>query len=167
MYQNPWITVYEDRVQLPNGHTTLFGIVVPSTNFVGIVPLLDDDTVVMVRQYRYIEGKVTWEIPSGSMEAGETPQEAAQRELREEVGYHAKRLELLNMMRSNKSVMDDKGYIFLAEDLSVSPSKPDETEILEIVAIPFSKAIEMVKNSEIMDCVTIIGLLLVNKHVPS
>ena len=164
VYQNPWITVYEDDVQLPSGHTTVYGVVTPPTHFVGIVPFIDPNTVVLVRQYRYIQGAVTWEIPSGAMDSGETPKEAAQRELREEVGYRADQFELLSIMRSNKSVMDDKGYVFIAEGLTPSKAVPDETEAFEIVPVSLKKALELVKNHEITDCVSIIGLLLAEKY---
>ena len=164
VYQNPWITVYEDQVQLPNGQTTPYGVVTPTTNFVGIVPLLDPDTVILVRQYRYVLGETTWEIPSGGMEEGEQPEAAAQRELREEVGYRADRFQLLSIMHSNKSIMEDKGYIFLAQGLTPSKAVPDETEEFEVISMPFEKALEMVKNYEITDCVSIIGLLLAQRN---
>ncbi|MFW9984681.1 MAG: NUDIX domain-containing protein [Candidatus Odinarchaeota archaeon] len=164
VYQNPWITVYEDNIQLPNGHTTIYGVVAPPTDFVGIVPFIDPSTVILVRQYRYIQGAVTWEIPSGAMDHGEKPEEAAQRELREEVGYRADQFQLLSVMRSNKSVMDDKGYIFVAEGLTASRAVPDETEDFEIVPVPLTKALELVKNHEITDCVSLIGLFLAEKY---
>ncbi|MFX1490871.1 MAG: NUDIX domain-containing protein [Promethearchaeota archaeon] len=165
VYQNPWITVYEDNVQLPNGHETIYGVVVPPTDFVGVVPIIEPESVVMVRQYRYIQGAITWEIPSGALDEGETPREAAQRELREEIGYRAKSFKLLNIMRSNKSIMDDKGHIFLATDLTPSKAKSDETEEISIVIVPIQNALEMVRNSEITDCVSIIGLLLASKQI--
>ena len=165
VYKNPWITVYEDNVQLPNGHETIYGVVVPPTDFVGIVPIIEPESIVMVRQYRYIQGDVTWEIPSGAMDEGETPREAAQRELREEIGYRAKSFELLNTMRSNKSIMDDKGYIFLANGLTPSKAKSDETEEIKIVKVHLQKTLEMIENSEITDCVSIIGLLLASRQI--
>ncbi|MFX0168931.1 MAG: NUDIX domain-containing protein [Candidatus Hodarchaeota archaeon] len=165
VYQNPWITVYEDQVQLPTGQTTIYGVVTPPHDFVGIVPLLDSKTVILVRQYRYIQDKVTWEIPSGAMEAGETPHQAAQRELREEIGYQANHFEQLSLMRSNKSVMDDQGFIFLATGLAPSKAIPDETEAFQVVSVSLDLAMEMVTRFEITDCVSIIGLLLVQKHL--
>ncbi len=164
VYQNPWITVYEDQVQLPNGHTTPYGVVTPTTNFVGIVPFLNPETVILVRQYRYVLGETTWEIPSGGMEKNEQPEAAAQRELREEVGYRADRFQLLSIMHSNKSIMEDRGYIFLAQGLTPSKAVPDETEEIEVISVPFEKALDMVKNYEITDCVSIIGLLLAHRN---
>ncbi len=160
VYQNPWITVYEDQVQLPTGHVTPYGVVAPITNFVGIVPLLNPDTVVLVRQYRYVLGETTWEIPSGGMVKDEKPETAAQRELREEIGYQADHFQLLSIMHSNKSIMEDRGYIFLAQGLTPSKAVPDETEEFEVISMSLEKALDMVKNYEITDCVSIIGLLL-------
>jgi 8-oxo-dGTP pyrophosphatase MutT (NUDIX family) len=165
VYQNPWIQVFEDDIQLPNGYSTIYGVVAPYTDFVGIVPLINPQTVVLVRQYRYIQGQITWEIPSGAMDPEETPQTAAQRELREEVGYQAEQFKLLNIMRSNKSVMDDKGYIFLAQGLTPSKAVPDETETFEVVPVSLTRALDMVKNHEITDCVSIIGLLLAGDYM--
>ncbi len=167
VYQNPWITVYEDQVQLPSGHTTPYGVVTPTTNFVGIVPLLNPDTVILVRQYRYVLGETTWEIPSGGMEKDEKPEDAAQRELREEIGYRADRFQLVSIMHSNKSIIEDRGYIYLAEGLTPSKAVPDETEEIEVIPMPLEKAQDMVKNYEITDCVSIIGILLAKRSSES
>ncbi|MHA2426846.1 MAG: NUDIX domain-containing protein [Candidatus Hermodarchaeia archaeon] len=160
IYENPWITVYEDQVQLPNGQTTLYGVVEAKSDFVGVVPLIDPTTVVLVRQYRYIQNEVTWEITSGAIDENETPEQAAQRELSEEIGYHAEALELVSIMRSNKSLMRDKGYIFLARGLTPCKGEPDSTEEFETALTPLDKALDMVKRHEITDCVSIIGLLI-------
>lgn len=153
------MTVYEDQVQLPNGRTTIYGIM-EAKEFVGIVPLLDVNTVVMTRQYRYIQGEVTWEIVSGAIDENETPEQAAQRELREEVGYEANRLKLISVMRSNKSLMRDLGYIFLAYGLTPCAEEPDDTEEFEAVPLSLTEAHDMIRRHEITDCVSIIGLLM-------
>ncbi|MFW9831205.1 MAG: NUDIX domain-containing protein [Candidatus Thorarchaeota archaeon] len=164
VYTNPWMTVYEDEVQLPNDHQTIYGFMEPKNEFVGIVPLLSAEEVLLIRQYRYLQDEVTWEIPSGAIDNEETPKLAAQRELQEEVGYKAGQLQLINIMRSNKSLMRDKGYIFLAQGLVPAKAKHDITEEFEIISITLSKAIEMIKQYEITDCVSIIGLLLATEH---
>lgn len=164
VYQNPWMTVQEDRVQLPNGRTTIYGVVTPVNNFVGVVPLLDPASVVLVRQYRYTQQEVTWEIPSGAFHPKESPTQAARRELREEAGYQAGRLALLSVMRSNKAFMRDLGHIFLAEDLSASHAACDATEEIECSVMPLREALAMVARHEITDCVSIIGLLLASER---
>lgn len=164
VYENPWIKVHEDEVQLPNGQTTIYGVVAANQDFVGMVPFIDKETVLLIRQYRYIQDEVTWEIPTGGIEANETPEQAAQRELGEETGYRANRLKLMNIMRSNKAIMREVGYIFLAEDLCAAPAQPDETEDIELVPVALDEALEMVTRYEITDCVSIIGLLMADKH---
>jgi ADP-ribose pyrophosphatase len=114
----------------------------------------------LVRQYRYIQNEVTWEITSGAIDENETPEQAAQRELSEEIGYQAETLELVSIIRSNKSLMRDKGYIFLARGLTPCKGEPDSTEEFETAPIPLDKALDMVKRHEITDCVSIIGLLI-------
>ena len=159
VYENPWMTVYEDHVQLPNGRTTIYGIT-EAKEFVGIVPLLDANTVILTRQYRYIQDEVTWEIVSGAIDKNEMPEQAAQRELREEIGYQADTLKLISVMRSNKSLMRDLGYIFLAQGLTTCVKEPDETEEFETATMPLTNALGMIKRHEITDCVSIIGLLM-------
>src|SRR2546423_2995024 len=91
IYQNRWLSLREDLVELPNGHTTIYGVV-SCGECVGVLPFLDADTVLLVRQYRYVAGRTTWEMPTGGVHAGESVEEAAQRELGGEGGYRAGRL---------------------------------------------------------------------------
>lgn len=164
VYENRWITVHEDNVQLPSGRTTIYGVVAANRDFVGVVPFLDKETVLLTRQYRYIQDEVTLEIPTGGIEPGEAPELAAQRELREEIGYRADKFELVNIMRSNKAIMREVGYIFIAETLSVSPAPQDETEYIEVVPVSLREALAMVACHEITDCVSIIGLLIAGQR---
>jgi ADP-ribose pyrophosphatase len=83
---------------------------------VGVLPFLDPDTVVLVRQYRYVAGRHTWEMPTGGARPGEPIQDAAQRELAEESGYRAGRLEPVCSYHTSKSVMDETAHLFLGFD---------------------------------------------------
>ena len=94
VYQNPWTSVREDIAEMPNGRTTVYGVV-ECGDCVGILPFLDESHVVMVRQYRYVfEENQRWEMPTGGVKPDETLLDAAHRELREEVGYDAGQLKL-------------------------------------------------------------------------
>src|SRR6266404_4570057 len=88
IYRNRWIDVREDIVELPDGHTTVYGVV-ECSECVGVLPFLDRDTVLLVGQYRYVAKGFFWEMPTGGQDAGETRLQAAQRELAEEAGYEA------------------------------------------------------------------------------
>ena len=94
VYRNAWISVREDVVRFPHGHEGIYGVV--TTNpCVGMLPFVDDDHVVLVRQWRYVTGEPTWEMPTGGNRPGEEPEQAAQRELAEEIGQVAGRLDHL------------------------------------------------------------------------
>ena len=118
-YQNRWTRVDESVVSLPNGSLTLYGVV-SCAQCVGIVPLLPDGRVLLVRQFRYVARKATWEIPTGAANEGEEPAAAAQRELREETGYAAGRLERLTSFHTSKSIMDEVAHLYAGMDLDVN-----------------------------------------------
>lgn len=87
IYANKRMRLREDVAELPDGRTTIYGVV-STSHCVGVLPFLADDRVVLVRQYRYVFGESQrWEMPTGGVHPNETPEQAAQRELREEVGY--------------------------------------------------------------------------------
>jgi ADP-ribose pyrophosphatase len=157
-YENPWIAVDEDIVQLPSGVTTLYGVV-RCGSCVGMLPFVDDDNVLIVRQFRYITGRDTWEMPTGGVHDGETIEAAAQRELAEEAGVRAGRLTPLTAYATSKSVIDETAHLFLAHDLTAATAQPDATESLRVDTIAFTDALHMVLDGEIIDSMTIIALL--------
>jgi ADP-ribose pyrophosphatase len=158
IYQNPWISLREDIVELPNGRTTIYGVVTCS-ECVGVLPFLDPNTVLMIKQYRYVAKRVTWEMPTGGMHRGESREAAAQRELSEEIGYRAEKLTWLSTFHTSKSVVDETAHLFLGEVLVKVELSPDETEFIEVRAFPFEEVLQMVLRSEITDSMTIIGVL--------
>jgi ADP-ribose pyrophosphatase len=159
VYQNRWTRLREDIAELPDGHTTIYGVVTLG-QCVGVLPFLDDDQVLMVRQYRYVQQENhRWEMPTGGVHAGEDPQLAAQRELQEEVGYTAGRLTWVSSYYTSKSVCDETAHLYLGYDLSPAPLPPDETEFFEVAALPFAEVVELVLKSEIRDSMTVIAVL--------
>lgn len=160
VYANPWISVREDRVRLPTGAVTSYGVVRASGAAVGVLPFLDADTVLMVRQFRYVVGRPTWEMPTGGVERGEDLEVAARRELREEAGYDARTLTRLARFVSSKSVMDEHATVYLGEDLTPAPDAiPDATEIIGVEAMPWSQVLEMVLEGDIEDAMTVVAVL--------
>jgi len=160
IYQNPWLRLREDLVELPSGRTTVYGVV-STGSCVGVLPFLDPDTVVLVRQYRYVAGRHTWEMPTGGVAPGEPITDAAQRELAEESGYRAGRLEPVCVYHTSKSVMDETAHLFLAFDLTraMDPPEPDETESFQVRPHRFQQVLGMVDAGEIVDSMTIIAVL--------
>jgi ADP-ribose pyrophosphatase len=158
VYANPWIRVREDRAELPDGRTTIYGVI-ETALAVGILPFLDAETVVLVGQYRYVARGFYWEMPTGAQRAGETEAMAAQRELAEEAGFEAERLTKLCTFFTSKSVMDETAVLYSAEGLRPTERPPDPTEFLEVRSFTFTDALAMVERGEIKDAMTIIALL--------
>lgn len=159
IYENAWIRVREDIAELPDGRTSLYGVV-SMGQAVGIVPFVDADHLLLVRQYRYVFGEShRWEIPTGGVHAGEPLEQAALRELQEEVGYTAGRLEWLSTCYTSKSVLHEVAHLYMGADLSASSLPADDTEFLEVGVFPFGDVLEMVRTSEIRDAMSVIAIL--------
>jgi ADP-ribose pyrophosphatase len=159
IYANKWTQLREDVAELPDGRTTVYGVVTFG-QCVGVLPFLDGDHVVMVRQYRYVQQENhRWEMPTGGVLAGEESAAAAQRELREEIGYSAGRLEWISSYYTSKSVCDETAHLYIGYDLTPAALPPDETEFLEIAIMPFATVLDMVVKSEIRDGMTVIAVL--------
>jgi len=127
---------------------------------VGLLPLLDRDTVLLVRQYRYVAGRPTWEMPTGGVHPGETLEQAAQRELAEETGHRARRLRHLSTYHTSKSVVDETAHLFIAEGLRKAETTPDDTEFIDVRPFSLDAALRMVLRGEIVDSMTVIAVLL-------
>jgi 8-oxo-dGTP pyrophosphatase MutT (NUDIX family) len=158
VYENPWIRVDEDHVRLPNGHQTIYGVV-RCADAVGVLPFVDEDHVLLVQQYRYVAGHPTWEMPTGGRHGIESLEETAQRELAEEAGHRAGRLEFLTRFHSSKSVVDETVYLFVARDLVSAVEQPDETELIRRQIWSFDEVVQMVHAAQITDAMTVVAVL--------
>jgi ADP-ribose pyrophosphatase len=163
IYQNPWMNLREDIAELPNGKTTVYGVVQTGL-CVGVLPFIDDERVLMVRQYRYVFGESQrWEMPTGEVKQGESLKTAARRELQEEVGYDVQSLEQIHTYFTSKSIMDEVAHLFIGRDLLEMQAIPDDTEFLEVAILPFQRVLKMVLESEIRDSMTVIAVLLADR----
>lgn len=159
IYKNPWTRVREDIAEMPNGKTTIYGVI-ECGYCVGVLPFLDDDHVVMVRQYRYVFGENhRWEMPTGGVKPGEALETAARRELREEVGYDAHELQHVSTYFTSKSIVQEIGHLYLGRRLTRVEAVPDDTEFLEVAIFPFEQVLQMVLDNEIRDSMTVITVL--------
>jgi ADP-ribose diphosphatase len=158
IYRNKWLQLREDQVELPDGRKSIYGVVTCG-DCVGVLPFIDPKTVLLIKQYRYVAKRVTWEMPTGGVHTGESIEEAAQRELGEEVGYWAGRLKWVSSYHTSKSVMDETAHLFIGEDLAEVKLDSDETEFIQAQPLPFEKVVQMVLASEILDSMTVIAVL--------
>jgi 8-oxo-dGTP pyrophosphatase MutT (NUDIX family) len=158
VYRNPWLSVREDRVIRPDGTDGIYGVVeiAPSC---GIVAIGDDGRIALVGQWRYVHGRFSLEIPTGGSEAGETPLDAARRELAEETGLRAGRWTALGTVDNSNGVTTDVAHIFLARDLTAGPAAQAGNEPIELSWVPFPDAVRAVLAGEITESVSVAGIL--------
>lgn len=147
-----------DTVRLPNGHLTMREVI-DHPGGVAVVAIDENDNVLTVKQYRYAFQAVLEEIPAGKLERGEDPLVCAVRELGEETGFTAGRIVPLGAYHSSPGFSSERLYIYLALDLSRGEAHPDEGEFLDLVKLPFSELLSMVKRGEISDGKTAIAAL--------
>ena len=128
-----------------------------------VLPFIEADRILLIRNRRYSIGQILVELPAGTIEKGEQPMNCAGRELVEETGYLARRLEVLGNFFSSPGVMNEKLYAFAAYDLTKTQSALDEGEDIEVQPASFDEAIEMIRNGEIHDGKTIATLLMYDR----
>ncbi len=159
VYQNPWISVREDQVIQPDGTPGIYGVVHFAHKAVGVLPVDEQGRIWLVGQYRYPIGQYSWEIPEGGSHAGETPEEAARRELREETGLLAGRLDRIAVAHLSNSVSDEEAVIFRATELQPGPSSPEGCERIEVRVEEWETVWGMLGRGELTDSMTVIALL--------
>lgn len=158
------VKLFVDEVELPDGQKAIREIV-RHPGAVCVVPLTDEGEVVMVRQFRYPFGEVLLEIPAGKLEPGEDPLEAVMRELEEESGAVAGKIEHIGEIYTTVAIFDEKIQLYLARDLKFISAHPDSDEFIESTKIPLSELVKMVMNNEIKDAKTQIAILKAEKYI--
>jgi 8-oxo-dGTP pyrophosphatase MutT (NUDIX family) len=148
LYRREHAVLREDRLRLPCGREALYPVLQLGQT-AAVVPLTADRQIVLVRQYRHVPKAFSWEIPGGSVRAGEPIEAAAQRELREEAGFRAGRLCRLGGFWPNNAYLDETIHLFLAEELIEDPLAPDQDEDLVRAAFPFADALAMAQDDRI------------------
>jgi len=159
LYSGSIITLRLDQVELPSGKTARREVAGHSPA-VGLIPVLDNGNVLLVRQFRYAVGKELLEIPAGIVEKGEDTKEASLRELQEETGYTASSLEKIAEFYTSPGFSDELLIVYLATGLSESRLDPDDDEFIELVEVPPKKLIEMLRTGELSDGKTLSALSL-------
>lgn len=163
IYEGKILTLTLDSVMLPDGSTSKREIIHHCGG--AAVLLIEDEKVLLVKQFRYAYGKETYEIPAGKLNDGEDPRTAATRELEEETGRKAELVHLMDVYPT-PGYTDEIIHIFYAENSTRSAQKLDEGEFLNVEFIPIDTVLQMIENGEINDAKTIIAIykyLLKNK----
>ncbi|WAM32834.1 NUDIX domain-containing protein [Caldicellulosiruptor morganii] len=164
IYDGSFISLKVDKVLLPDGKTSHRAIVVHSGAAV-VVPVDDEENVILIRQFRKPIEKVIVELPAGKLDKDEEPLECAKRELEEETGYSAKEFVKLTEIYTTPGFSNEVIHVYLARGLEQGSSHTDIDEFVEVFKVGLDDAIKMVKNGEIKDAKTIIGLLLAKMYL--
>ncbi len=152
------LAVATEHVTLPNGRTIELDIV-HHPGAAAIVPFRTDREVLLIRQYRHAAGGMILEVPAGKIDAGESPETTAHRELQEESGQRAGRLEKLGWIWTTPGFTDETIHLFAAFDLETAPSRPEDDEVIEIVPLPLDEALDLVWRGELTDAKSAIALI--------
>jgi ADP-ribose pyrophosphatase len=164
VYHGRAFDVRRDEIRLPDGKAARLDIV----NHVGAVTLVPVDAqnrVWFVRQYRHAAGEVLLELPAGTIEPGEPPLDCARREIREEIGMAAGRIELIGEYFLAPGYSTEFMHVFLARDLREDPLPGDADEFLSVEAIPLEVVLRMIENGKIRDAKTLASLMLAKRYL--
>jgi ADP-ribose pyrophosphatase len=151
--------VVRDQLREENG-VEIVREIVRHSGGAGCLPLFDDGRIALVKQYRHPARRELLEIPAGKIESDETPMACARRELEQEIGFRAGRIEALAEFYSTPGFCEERLYVYLATDLQPVEQNLDHDEFVEVVYLPFTEAVMMAERGEFEDSKTIIALLL-------
>ncbi len=158
IYEGRIISVYSDKVRLPDGNIAQREVV-RHPGAVVILPMLDSGRILMVWQYRYPIGTHSLELPAGKREKGEQPESTARRELLEETGYKAEQMERAFVMHSSVGFCDEELDLFVATGLSQVGREVEEGEFVHTCELDVEEGIALVREGRISDSKTMVGLM--------
>lgn len=158
MHQGKVVGFYEDIVKLPSGKVVTWDLV-KHKGAAAVVPVTENGTILLVKQYRNALDQETLEIPAGGIEPGETPLECVTREIEEETGYRAGKMEHLMTIVTAIGFCDEKIPIYVASDLKPSKQHLDEDEFIDVKEFTIEEIKEMIFDGRIIDAKTISGVL--------
>ena len=151
LFQRPWLTIRKDCVELPNGQQNPEYYVLEYPDWVNIVAVTDEGEFVMERQYRHGLGKTCYEIPAGVIEKGESPLDAAKRELQEETGYGEGKWEEVLTLSGNSSTTNNLTHSFIAEGVKkISGQHLDRTEDLHVEMLNEAQVKDLLVNNQVV-----------------
>ncbi len=166
IYEGKIINLKLDTVELPDQKYTKREIV-EHPGAVAIVPITADNELVLVKQFRKAIEEAIIEIPAGKLEHGEDPASCAVRELKEETGFTAEKIQYVFQFYTSPGFSNEKMHLFVATGLAEGTAEPENDEYIEIIKIKLDNLLNMINNGEITDSKSIIGILMANNIINS
>jgi len=158
------VEVSRERVTLPNGREISLDIV-HHPGAAAIVPFASDEDVLLIRQFRHAAGGTILEVPAGKLDAGEAPEVCAARELEEEAGQRAGRVESLGSIWTTPGFTDEVIHLFAAFDLTPVAARPEDDEVIEVLRVPLADALDFVWRGELRDAKSALALIHAAKRL--
>jgi ADP-ribose pyrophosphatase len=152
------VVVAKERFRLPSGRELELDIV-KHPGAAAIVPFISDTDVLLIRQYRHATRDTILEVPAGKIDPGESPYETAARELEEEVGQRAGRIEELGWIWTTPGFTDEKIYLYSGFDLEAVDSRPEDDEIIEAFRISLDEALDLIWRGQLTDAKSAMALI--------
>jgi ADP-ribose pyrophosphatase len=164
LFKSSWFNLRQDEVSLPTGEPITYTLV-EHPGYAMVVPLLDNDQVILERVYRYTVQEVVLECPSGGLD-GDSPEAAARRELEEETGWVAEAMAPLGSFYGSDGISDERFHLFLATGLRLTGRMSREpTEQIELVFFPLGHAVDLALSGEILDAPSALALILAQRKL--
>lgn len=162
-FHNKRFSLKVEKIKLPDGGSFNFASIAkrPGTN---LIPLLNRDTILMIRQYRPAIKKWIYQLSGGEVEKGETPLQNAFKEIEEELGYKASKMKLIAKFYSAPHISNDFQYVFLATGLKKTKPHLEKGELIKLYPVKIKDAIKMIHDGKITDSISIAGLMMLGKR---
>lgn len=157
-YRGKFLEMVTEEIVLPNGRTTTLDLI-RHPGAAAVVPFLGDGHVLLIRQYRYAAGGFILEVPAGKLDPGEEPASCALRELEEETGKRAQRIEALGSILTTPGFTDERIHLFAAFDLLEVPQALETNEVIELAPMPLEEALDLIWSGGLTDAKSVVALL--------
>jgi ADP-ribose pyrophosphatase len=165
VWQSRWYSLRQDRLRAPDGREFTYTIV-DHPGAVWVVPVTTDGQIALIWQFRYPVGDWCYEVPAGGLAPGLTPEEAAHRELLEEIGGTATELHFIGRFYTSNGISNEIAYVYLATGVELGKTHREPTELMEIRLVSIEEAMRMARTGEITDGPSALALLWCERLLP-
>lgn len=163
-WSSPWYRVRQDQIVLPDGSPGVYNVVEHS-GAVWIIPVTPEGEIVMIKHYRYTVDDWCWEVPAGGVNTGQTLEETAFTELKEEIGGLAESLEYIGQFYTSNGISNEVAHIYLATGVEPGVPAHEPAEVLEVHIFTIEEVLRMAHSNEISDGPTALAILLCEERL--